>query len=52
MVFAKAFEGLTIDRMDGNEEIFGKLMDNKDFHKIVSETLLHKVFAAVNATDY
>ena len=52
LVFEKAFEGLAIDRMEGNEEIFSKLMGDKDFHRIVSENLLHKVFTAVNAPGY
>ena len=32
-VFEKAFEGLVIDRMEGNEEIFGKLMADSEFRK-------------------
>ena len=50
LVFDKAFEGLAIDRMEGNEEIFGKLMGDRDFRKVVSEHLLHKVFNEVNAS--
>jgi hypothetical protein len=46
--FEKAFEGLAIDRMEGNEEIFGKLMGDRDFRKVVSEHLLHKVFNEIN----
>ena len=51
LVFEKAFEGLAIDRMEGNEEIFGKLMGDKDFQKVVSENLLHKVFNTINASN-
>ena len=43
-VFEKAFEGLLIDRMDGNEEIFGKLMSDKDFRDLAVEHLLGKVY--------
>ena len=50
LVFDKAFEGLAIDRMEGNEEIFGKLMGDRDFRKVVSEHLLHKVFNEINAS--
>ncbi|OEU67024.1 MAG: type I restriction endonuclease subunit R [Desulfobacterales bacterium PC51MH44] len=50
-VFEKAFEGLAIDRMEGNEEIFGKLMGDKVFRKLVSENLLHRVFNAINASN-
>lgn len=43
-VFEKAFEGLVIDRMEGNEEIFEKLMSNKDFRELAVENLLGKVY--------
>ncbi|MBE9544442.1 MAG: type I restriction endonuclease subunit R [Proteobacteria bacterium] len=43
-VFEKAFEGLLIDRMEGNEEIFGKLMSDKDFRDLAVEHLLGKVY--------
>ena len=43
-VFEKAFEGLVIDRMEGNEEIFEKLMSNKDFRGLAVEDLLGKVY--------
>ncbi len=46
-VFAKAFEGLVIDRMEGNEEIFSKLMSDEEFRKMASEHLLHKVYASI-----
>jgi type I restriction enzyme R subunit len=46
-VFDKAFEGLVIDRMEGNEEIFSKLMSDGEFRKIASEHLLHKVYHAI-----
>jgi type I restriction enzyme R subunit len=46
-VFEKAFEGLVIDRMDGNEEIFGKLMSDGEFRKLAVEHLLHKVYGAL-----
>lgn len=46
-VFEKAFEGLVIDRMEGNEEIFEKLMGNAEFRKLAVENLLHKVYGAL-----
>ena len=46
-VFEKAFEGLVIDRMEGNEEIFGKLMGDGEFRKLALEHLLHKVYGAL-----
>lgn len=46
-VFEKAFEGLVIDRMEGNEDIFGKLMSDGEFRKLAVEHLLHKVYSAL-----
>jgi len=51
-VFDKAFEGLVIDRMEGNEEIFSKLMSDGEFRKIASEHLLHKVYHAIKEDEY
>ncbi|HEX5337820.1 MAG TPA: type I restriction endonuclease [Gallionella sp.] len=46
-VFEKAFEGLVIDRMEGNEEIFGKLMSDGEFRRLAVEHLLHKVYGSL-----
>jgi type I restriction enzyme R subunit len=46
-VFEKAFEGLVIDRMEGNEEIFGKLMTDGEFRKLAVDHLLDKVYGAL-----
>lgn len=46
-VFEKAFEGLVIDRMEGNEEIFGKLMADGEFRKLAVEHMLHNVYGAL-----
>ena len=48
-VFEKAFEGLVIDRMDGNEEIFGKLICDGEFRKLAVEHLPHKVYGVLKA---
>lgn len=47
-VFEKSFEGLVIDRMEGNEEIFGKLMADGEFRKLAIEHLLDKVYRNLN----
>ena len=47
-VFSKAFEGLVIERMEGNEEIFSKLMSDEEFRRLASEHLLHKVYKSIN----
>lgn len=43
-VFEKAFEGLVIDRMEGNEEIFGKIMADGEFRSLAVEHLLSKIY--------
>lgn len=48
-VFNKAFEGLVIDRMEGNEEIFSKLMSDPEFRKLASEHLLQTVYRAITS---
>ncbi len=50
-VFEKAFEGLVIDRMEGNEEIFGKLMADGEFRKLAVEHLLHKVYGVLKKAE-
>ncbi len=46
-VFEKAFDALVIDRMEGNEAIFGRLMADGDFRHVARENLLHKVYNAL-----
>jgi type I restriction enzyme R subunit len=46
-VFVKALEGLFIDRMEQNEEIFAKYMNDADFQKVVSEHLLKQVYEQI-----
>lgn len=43
-VFDKALEGLFIDRMEGNEEIFAKLMNDDEFRGLAANHLLRKVY--------
>ena len=45
-VFEQTFEGLVIDRMEGNEEIFGKLMSDGEFRRLALNNLLNKVYGA------
>jgi type I restriction enzyme R subunit len=40
-----------IDRMDGNEEIFGKLMADGEFRKLAVDDLLNKVYRALKKTE-
>jgi len=47
-VFVKALEGLFIDRMEQNEELFAKYMNDSDFKRLVSEHLLKQVYNQIN----
>ncbi len=40
-----------IDRMEGNEEIFGKLMADGEFWKLAVEHLLHKVYGVLQRAE-
>ena len=46
-VFRRALEGLFIDRMEQNEELFAKYMNDPDFQKIVSEYLRKQVYEQI-----
>jgi len=46
-VFEKAFEGLVIDHMDGNEDLFAKRIGGAEFRKLTLEHLFHKVYTAL-----
>jgi type I restriction enzyme, R subunit len=53
-VFSKALEGLFIDRMEQNEEIFNRFMADHSFQQAVEETLRHEVYGRIHeeqATD-
>jgi type I restriction enzyme R subunit len=43
-VFQKALEGLFIDRMEQNEELFARYMNDAAFRKVVDEHLLTQVY--------
>ncbi len=46
-VFNKALEGLFIDRMEQNEELFARYMNDAEFQKLVGEHLLRQVYAEI-----
>ena len=50
-VFLKALEGLFIDRMDQNEEITAKYLNDKDFQATVGQKLLKDVYEQVRNTN-
>ncbi len=48
-IFGKALEGLFIDRMEQNEEIFAKFMNDKGFQRIVEEHLRREVYDQIRS---
>ncbi|MFH1313087.1 MAG: type I restriction endonuclease [Candidatus Eisenbacteria bacterium] len=48
-VFLKALEGLFIDRMDQNEDITAKYMNEKEFQDTVGKHLLKQVYEQIRA---
>lgn len=53
-IFKKMFEGLVIDRMEGNEDIFGRLMSDPEFRDLAQDNLgqkLYKVLASDSMSE-
>lgn len=50
-VFQKALEGLFIDRMDQNEEITAKFMNDKEFQDAVGKHLLKEVYEQIREQE-
>ncbi len=48
-VFSKALEGLFIDRMEQNEEIFARFMNEPNFQRLVEEHLRRQVYDQIRA---
>ncbi|MFT3786220.1 MAG: hypothetical protein QM770_08645 [Tepidisphaeraceae bacterium] len=48
-VFKRALEGLFIDRMEQNEDLFNRFMSDPDFRKVVEETLGQQVYERIRA---
>ena len=44
LVFEQALDGLFIDRMEGNDEIFRRVMGDEQFRSIAAQYLLQKVY--------
>jgi len=47
-VFLKALEGLFIDRMEQNEEITAKYLNEKEFQEVVGQKLLKQVYEQIH----
>lgn len=50
-VFLKALEGLFIDRMDQNEEITAKFMNEKEFQEIIGRHLMKQVYEQIREEE-
>jgi type I restriction enzyme R subunit len=50
-VFNKQLENLLIERMDGNEEIFVRLMNDEAFRNVAANHLMRAVYHQVRAND-
>jgi type I restriction enzyme R subunit len=48
-VFRRALEGFFIDRMEQNEEIFSRYMNDKEFRRIVEGSLRHQVYEQIRS---
>jgi len=46
--FDEAFISKLIERMEGNQEIFEKILDDKDFGTVVKRWMLNKVYERIN----
>lgn len=49
--FARVLEDLFIDRMEGNEEIFNKIMTDSDFRSIAQEHIARTVYERVRRAE-
>ncbi len=50
-VFRKALEKLFIDRMEQNEDITAKFMNEKEFKKVIGKALLERVYKQIHSED-
>ena len=48
-VFLKALEGLFIDRMEQNEEITARYLNDEEFPRIVGQDLLKQVYGQIRS---
>ena len=48
-VFNQQLEDLLVERMDGNEEIFVRLMNDEEFRQVASAYLTRAVYEQVRA---
>lgn len=49
LVFDKALDGLFIDRMDGNEDVFRRVMQGTEFRATAAGYLINKVYQQIRS---
>ncbi len=50
-IFKKSFEGLVIDRMEGNDDIFNRLMSDAEFRDLAQDSLGQKLYKVLAEDD-
>jgi type I restriction enzyme R subunit len=50
-VFDRMLEGFFVDRMEGNEEIFDKIMNDPAFRNLASEQLMREVYERLRTSE-
>ncbi len=50
-VFNKQLENMFVERMDGNEDIFVRLMNDEPFRKIAADHLMHAVYQQIKTDN-
>lgn len=51
LVFKKVLEGFFVERMDQNQEIFEKFMENNEFQKLVTDYLMKQVYDGIRTKE-
>lgn len=51
LIFEKMVEGLFIERMEGNEDIFARLMNDSAFRNLATEYLVKEVYHRIRGKD-
>ena len=52
LLFSGMLQSLFIERMEQNEDIFGKFMNEREFQNVVSEWISEKVYTRLKQGNY
>jgi len=50
-IFKRAIEGLFIDRMDANEEITAKFLNEEEFREVIIQNMMKQVYEQIRSKD-